>query len=258
MVFLSRRPAPALLPIPYCLLPAWSLLSSPIVTLDFEGIFQQEYRALRPRAPMPPMEVRFRRFTSLNTRIRLAEGRIAVSLSDLLEGAPESVIHAIAHILLAKLYKKPIDPTHNLRYKRFSTSAAVTRQAELIRHARGSKRFFGPEGRYYHLEEVFDTLNLRFFGGLLGRPELTWSEHIAKRSLGHYDAAHNTIVVSRVFDRPSSPRYALEYLLYHEMLHLKHPVKMRGVRRCVHSREFKAEEARFPQLQEALAFIRRL
>jgi SprT-like family len=207
---------------------------------------------------MPPITVRFRRFTSLNTTIRLREGQIFVSLSDLLEGAPETVIRAIAHILLAKLYKKQIDAGHNLRYKRFAASAAVTRQTELIRSARGNKRRFGPEGRYYHLEEVFDSLNARFFGGLLGRPELTWSEHHAKRALGHYDAAHNTIVVSRVFDRPSSPRYAIEYLLYHEMLHLKHPVRMRGLRRCVHSREFKAEEARFPQLAEALAFIRRL
>jgi len=207
---------------------------------------------------MPPFTVRFRRFTSLNTTIRLREGQILVSLSDLLEGAPESVLRAIAHILLAKLYKKPIDASHNLRYKRFVSSSAVTRQTELIRNTRGSKRYFGPEGRYFHLEEVFDSLNMRFFGGLLGRPQLTWSEHMAKRSLGHYDAAHNTIVVSRVFDRPSSPRYALEYLLYHEMLHLKHPVRMRGVRRCVHSREFKAEEALFPELAEALAFLKRL
>ena len=228
------------------------------MTTDFALIFQEEYRALRPRAPMPPIVVRFRRFTSLNTTIRLREGRILVSLSDLLEGAPESVIRAIAHILLAKLYKKPIDPAHNVRYKRFASSAAVIRQTELIRNARGSKRWSGPEGRYYNLEEVFDGLNFRFFGGLLGRPELTWSEHHAKRSLGHYDAAHNTIVVSRVFDRPSSPRYAIEYLLYHEMLHLKHPVKMRGLRRCVHSQEFKAEESRFPRLAEALAFIKRI
>ena len=143
-------------------------------------------------------------------------------------------------------------------YKRFASSAAVSRQTELIRHTRGTKRFFGPEGHYYHLDEVFNALNDRFFGGLLGRPELTWSEHMAKRSLGHYDAAHNMIVVSRVFDRPSSPRYAIEYLLYHEMLHLKHPVRMKGLRRCVHSRDFKAEEALFPQLAEALAFIKRL
>jgi predicted metal-dependent hydrolase len=207
---------------------------------------------------MPPFLIRFRRFTSLNTTIRLREGRILVSLSDLLEGAPESVLRAIAHILLAKLYRKPIDPAQNLRFKRFASSAAVTRQTEVIRHARGSKRYSGPEGRYYNLEEVFDALNFRFFGGLLGRPDLTWSEGMAKRSLGHYDATHNTIVVSRVFDRPSSPRYAVEYLLYHEMLHLKHPVTRRGLRRCVHPPEFKAEEQQFPQLKEALAFIKRL
>jgi len=229
-----------------------------LVAADFIPIFEVEYRALRPRAPMPQFVIRFKRFTSLNTTIRLREGRILVNLSDLLEGAPESVIHAIAHILLAKLYRKSVDAGQNLRFKRFASSAAVTRQTEQIRHARGTKRYFGPEGRYYHLEEIFDSLNVRFFGGLLGRPELTWSESAAKRSLGHYDAAHNTIVVSRVFDRPSSPRYAIEYLLYHEMLHLKHPVKMRGVRRCVHSREFKAEERLFPQLEEAMSFIKRL
>ena len=221
-------------------------------------VFEHEYRELRPRAPIPALDIRFRRFTSLNTRIRLREGKIEVSLSDLLEGAPETVVRAIAHILLAKLYKKPIEPAQELRYKRFVYSAAVVRQTELIRGARGNKRGFGPEGRFYNLEEVFDTLNERFFGGLLGRPELTWSESVAKRALGHYDAAHNTIVVSRVFDRPSSPRYAVEYLLYHEMLHLKHPVKLKGMRRCVHSREFKAEEKLFPQLKEAQAFLKRL
>jgi len=228
------------------------------VTPDVAPIFQNEYRALRPRAPMPPFHIRFRRFTSLNTTIRLRDGEIFVSLSDLLEGAPELVLHAIAHILLAKLYRKSIDAGQNLRYKRFASSAAVTRQTELIRHARGTKRYFGPEGRFFNLEEVFDSLNTRFFGGLLGRPDLTWSEHHAKRSLGHYDAAHNTIVVSRVFDRPSSPRYAIEYLLYHEMLHLRHPIRTRGLRRCIHSREFKEDESRFPQLTEALAFIKRL
>ena len=238
--------------------PCCAVLRSILVTPDLASIFHEEYRALRPRAPMPPILIRFRRFTSLNTTIRIRDGQIKVSLSDLLEGAPESVLRAIAHILLAKLYRKPVDGAHNLRFKRFASSASVTRQAELIRHARGSKRYTGPDGRFYNLDEVFETLNLRFFGGLLGRPELTWSESNATRSLGHYDAAHNTIVVSRVFDRPSSPRYAIEYLLYHEMLHLKHPVRMRGLRRCVHSAEFKAEEKLFPQLKEALAFIKRL
>ncbi len=114
------------------------------------------------------------------------------------------------------------------------------------------------QGEVYDLDEVFEAVNRRFFHGLLGRPTLTWSAHVAKRMLGHYDAAHNTIVVSRVFDRPGTPRYAIEYLLYHEMLHLKHPVRVKAGRRCVHSREFQAEERLFPELAEAKAYLRQL
>jgi predicted metal-dependent hydrolase len=226
---------------------------SPLVT-----VFEHEYRDLRPRAPIPPIDIRFRRFTSLNTTIRLREGRLFVCLSDLLETAPETVHHAIAHILLAKLYKKPIAPSHADRYRRHVSSEAVSRQAEHIRQTRGRKRLSTPIGHHYDLDEVFETLNARFFHGLLGRPTLTWSAHHARRMLGHYDAAHNTIVVSRVFDRPDTPRCAIEYLLYHEMLHLKHPVRVKAGRRCVHSREFQAEERLFPELEAAKAYLKRL
>ncbi|SDF13293.1 Predicted metal-dependent hydrolase [Terriglobus roseus] len=226
--------------------------------LELQQIFQVAYRDLRPRAPMPPFEIKFRRFVSLNTTIRLREGRLHVSLSDLLEGAPPSVLQAIAHILLAKLYRKPIEAFHNDRYRRYTQSEAVSRQAEQARQTRGRKQIHTHVGHYYDLEEVFETVNRRFFHGLLGRPVLTWSAHRARRMLGHYDAAHNTIVVSRVFDGPKVPRYAIEYLMYHEMLHLKHPVRVRAGRRCVHSREFQAEERLFPELEEAKAFLKQL
>ncbi len=179
-------------------------------------------------------------------------------LSDLLEHAPESVHHAISHILLAKLYRKPIAALHADRYRRYTQSDVVSKQAERIRQDRGRKRISTAKGLLYDLEEVFESVNLRFFHGLLGRPTLTWSAHVAKRMLGHYDAAHNTIVVSRVFDRPNTPRYAIEYLLYHEMLHLKHPVRVRAGRRCVHSREFQAEERLFPELDLAREYLKRL
>jgi len=228
------------------------------VNSELFSLFEREYRVLRPRAPIPPFDVRFYRFTSLNTTIRLREGRIRVHLSDLLEGAPEPVLTAIAHILLAKLYRRPIEPAHADRYRRFTSSEAVLRQTELIRQSRGRKRILGAQGNHYNLEEVFEGLNARFFNGLLGRPLLTWSGHTARRSLGHYDSAHNTIVVSRIFDRPNTPRFAIEYLLFHEMLHLKHPVKVRGGRRCVHGREFQAEEKLFPELQQAKDFLKSL
>ncbi|MGC2617680.1 MAG: M48 family peptidase [Acidobacteriaceae bacterium] len=228
------------------------------MSLPLNELFAEEYRALRPRAPIPPIEVRFRRYTSLNTRIVLRDGKIRATLSDLLEGAPESVLRAIAHILIAKLYRKPIDAARDRHYRRFTTSDAMVRHSERIRQTRGRKRITTAEGALYDLNEVFESLNQRFFFGLMGRPVLTWSEHTAKRLLGHYDAAHNTIMVSRVFDRKGTPRYAIEYLMYHEMLHLKHPVKHRNGRRCVHSRAFQEEERLFPELEQAKGFLKTL
>ena len=225
---------------------------------NLSQIFEQAYRELRPRSPVPEFEVRFYRFANINHTIRLRQGRIFVRLSDLLEGAPEPVLHAILHILIAKLHRKPIDAVRSARYRKFAGSPAIAQKSHLIRQLRGRKRVEGPKGRYYDLDETFEELNLRFFHGLMARPQMTWSGSKSLRSLGHYDPAHNTIVVSRVFDGPRVPQYAIDYLVYHEMLHLRHPVKMRGSRRQVHPAAFREEEKLFPQLKEAQEFLTHL
>jgi hypothetical protein len=228
------------------------------VTSPLIQLFEQSYRELRPRAPIPEFKVSFYHFANINNTIRLREGKVLVRLSDLLEGAPESVLHSIAHILLAKLYRKPIEAIHAVRYRKYSASRELTNKAHLIRQIRGRKRIGPARGHVYDLDTIFEDLNFRFFHGLLARPQMTWSEHSSRQSLGHYDPAHNAIVVSRIFDRANVPRFAVEYLVYHEMLHLKHPVKLRGSRRCVHSREFNAEENLFPELERAKAFLKAL
>lgn len=221
-------------------------------------IFQESFHELRPRTPIPEMRVEFYAFASINNNIRLREGKLRARVSDLLEGAPESVLRSIAHILLAKMYRKPIDRQHATRYRRYISGHDITQKAHLLRQMRGRKRIESAEGQNYHLETIFDDLNSRFFHGLLARPRMTWSRDQARNSLGHYDPAHNAIVVSRIFDHSRVPRYAIEYIVYHEMLHLKHPVKLRGSRRCVHSAEFQAEERLFPQLEKAKQFLKRL
>ncbi len=205
---------------------------------------------------MPPIHARYYPFVSVNNTIRLRQGQLYVRLSDLLESAPEPVLSAIAHILLAKLYRKPIERSQTARYRRYVASHEVSAKAHVLRQLRGRKHIHSARGHHYHLEEIFDDLNHRFFHGLLGRPQLTWSRNHARNRLGHYDPAHNAIVISRVFDHPRVPRYVVEYIVFHEMLHLRHPVKLRGSRRCVHSREFLDEEKLFPDLAHAKKFLR--
>lgn len=226
--------------------------------MGLDVLFEECYRELRPRAPMPPFRVRFYPFANVNNTIRLREGVVLVRLSDLLEGAPADVLKAIAHILLAKLYRKAIDAGRAARYRRYLGTRSMSAKAHLIRQMRGRKTISSANGHAANLEQIFEDLNQRFFHGLMARPTMTWSSAHARSSLGHYDPAHNTIVISKVFDRPNVPRYALEYLVYHEMLHLKHPVRLRGSRRCVHPPTFQAEEKLFPDLEKAKAFLKTL
>lgn len=222
-------------------------------------IFQKAYRELRPRAPMPEFEARFYPFSNVNNTIRLRDGRVLARVSDVLEGANDDVLHAIAHILIAKLYRKPIDGRLNRRYREHVGAKAVRNKAEIIRQVRGRKQIDTARGQVYDLEQIFDDLNTRFFFGLMGRPQMTWSRDHARNALGHYDPAHNAIVVSRVFDHPRVPRYAVDYIVYHEMLHLLYPVKVRNGRRCVHSKTFlDREKSEFTDYERAVKFIRSL
>jgi hypothetical protein len=221
-------------------------------------IFQETFQELRPNSSLPELKIEFFAFANINNTIRLREGKLLVRLSDLLEGAPNTVLRAIAHILLAKMYRRPIDRGQAARYRKYVGSHDITRKAHLVRQMRGRKRLLPARGHFYDLDAVFEDLNARFFHGLMARPRMSWSPSKTRRILGHYDPAHNAIIISRIFDHPAVPRYVLEYIVYHEMLHLKHPVRLRGSRRCVHSAEFQAEEKLFPQAGQANAFLKRL
>jgi predicted metal-dependent hydrolase len=221
-------------------------------------IFQDTYRELRPGSLPPELKIDFYAFANVNNTIRLREGRLLVRLSDLLEGAPEAVLRAIAHILLAKMYRRPIDRGQAARYRKYVASHEIVRKTHLVRQMRGRKQLRSPRGHFYDLDAIFEELNTRFFHGLMARPRMSWSQTKTRRILGHYDPAHNAIIISRLFDHPGAPAFVLEYIVYHEMLHLKHPVRLRGSRRCVHSAEFQAEEKLFPQVAEANAFLKRM
>jgi predicted metal-dependent hydrolase len=221
-------------------------------------IFQECYRELRPASLVPELKIEFFAFANVNNTIRLREGRLLVRLSDLLEGAPEVVLRAIAHILLAKMYRQPIDRGRAARYRKYVASHEIVRKTHLVRQMRGRKRLRAARGHVYDLDAIFEDLNTRFFHGLMARPRMSWSQTKTRRILGHYDPAHNAIIISRIFDHYAVPAYVLEYIVYHEMLHLKHPVTLLGSRRCVHSAEFQAEEKLFPRAGEANAFLKRM
>lgn len=228
-----------------------------VMTSPGREIFERVHKAVRPRTLLPEIAVSFRPYADINNVIRRRFDRIEVSLSDMLEGSPPPVIEAIAYILISKLYRKPIPEKFQTRYRQFLNRRSVRHQAHVIRRVRGRKLLGEPAGEHFHLEEIFEQLNRRYFGGMMARPRLSWSRTASRTLLGHFDSSHDAIIISRIFDRPATPRWLVDYIMYHEMLHLKYPVRHRGSRRCVHSAEFRAEEQLFPHYEQAKEHLKK-
>lgn len=223
-----------------------------------EQLYERVFRLIKPRTAPPGFRISFRRFANANSNIRLEAGRIDVKITDLLEGAPAPVMESLAWILLCKLYSKPIPAIYNHRYRLYLNRKDIRGNLDRLRQVRGRKWISGGRGKCYDLQEIFEDLNMRHFHGLMARPELGWSRRPSRTILGHYDPSHNAIVLSSIMDRPAVSRLVVEYVMFHEMLHLRHPVEHRGVRRCVHTAEFRAAEQEFPRLAEAKLLLKTL
>jgi hypothetical protein len=204
-----------------------------------EEIFLRVFRELRPRTKPPDVKVEFRAFANANSAIRWEHDSITIRITDILEGAPAPILEALAYILVSKLVKKPVPKMYAERYRRFLNRKEMRRSLQLLRQARGRKFVSGGQGLHYNLDEMFEELNFRYF-------------HARSRTLlGHFDPSHNAIILSKLLDDVSVPKLAVEYVLFHEMLHLQFPVEHRGARRCVHTPEFKKAEKRFERWKDA-------
>jgi hypothetical protein len=232
------------------------VLQSAIFFESPHELFARVFQEWKPRTPVPPVQVKFCKFANANSSVRWDESGLEFRITDILEGAPAAILESLAHILISKLLRRSSPRIHATRYRRYLNRKEMRRSLQLVKQTRGRKFVSGPQGDSYDLERIFEELNSMHFHGLMARPLLGWSRRPSRVMLGHYDPSHNAIILSRLLDSPKVPRLAVEYILFHEMLHLRYPVEHRGARRCVHTSEFKEAEKQFPMLKEAKQLLK--
>jgi hypothetical protein len=115
-------------------------------------------------------------------------------------------------------------------------------------------------GTHFDLAVLFDDINRRYFQGLVDA-RITWGKDAGKPTkrrrrsrsikLGSYCSDQKLIRIHPALDRDFVPRYFVEYVIFHEMLHHVVPMPVREGRRVCHSREFRARERTFELFTEA-------
>jgi len=225
---------------------------------DPKKFFVDAFRHMGNTRAVPEIEVRFYPYAGLHHTIRLRSGRVYVRLSDICKDCPPEALRALAFVLVARLMGKRIPEVHKRVYQDYSVTPEVMRSSDLARRRRGRKMISSAQGEVYDLDRMFAKLNRRFFFGELAKPALTWSQRRTRNILGHHDRVYETITISKTLDSPEVPDWFVEYVLYHEMLHVKHPAKLINGRRYYHTSAFRLDERRFPAYQEAQKWLERI
>ncbi|BCB96881.1 hypothetical protein JZK55_18030 [Dissulfurispira thermophila] len=114
------------------------------------------------------------------------------------------------------------------------------------------------QGEYYNLGDIYEKVNNEYFNGRI-TASITWGAKspryaVRKRTLGSYSSHTNTIRINPILDKKSVPRYFIEFIVYHEMLHADMGVKTKNGRRSVHSREFRRREKLFVNYEKAITW----
>ncbi|HXN93913.1 MAG TPA: hypothetical protein VN879_05390, partial [Candidatus Acidoferrales bacterium] len=183
---------------------------------------------------------------------------VYVRFSDLLQRAPLAVLEGAAALLLARVYRRKAPRALTEPYLEYARSGRTRSRMNRMRRGRVRLAATGPRGEHFDLNGMFHDLNVKYFAGQLQRPHIGWSTRSWRRQFGCYDPGPNQILLNRRMDRPGVPACAVEYVLFHEMLHVKHPTRRSGCSMVSHSREFRVEEKRFAEFQRARRILDRL
>ncbi|HWZ55281.1 MAG TPA: M48 family peptidase, partial [Verrucomicrobiae bacterium] len=206
----------------------------------------------------PQFQVELYPYANLSHTLRLRQDVAYVRLSDILHEAPVPVIEAAAAILLGQMYRRRVPRDLRDTYREFALSHSTRRHIARVRRKRARRIPDKPLGTAHDLGVMFDSLNAQYFDGNLHRPRIGWSSRVWRSQFGCYDPSLDQIVMNRRLDRADVPALAVEFILYHEMLHVKHPIRAAACGLQSHSPEFRAEEKRFEHYAPARKFLERV
>jgi hypothetical protein len=183
--------------------------------------------------------------------VRTKGSSIAVRMHWMFLNAGEEVLKEIAHFVKSRRGRTPF-------ISRFIRENQVCLKKKPRRCRQSVLR---TEGRFHDLGDIFDNINLTYFHGAIGSA-IGWGRQearrlVRKRTLGSYCRHTETIRISPVLDRKDVPRYFIEFVVYHEMLHSAMKEEKKNGRRSVHPPEFRKRERLFRDYEEAVAWEKR-
>jgi hypothetical protein len=193
------------------------------------------------------------RYTMISVRRLTKERRYEVRLHHMFAQADPVITRALAHYVA----DNDADASRILGDFIDQNSAHVRGRAR-----RAPTQVIFTAGEHHDLRQIFDELNARYFNNAIDA-SITWGARTGRPrrrnsiKMGSYSVEDRLIRIHRSLDRAFVPRFFVAWIVFHEMLHQVHDIRVKNGRREFHSKEFLADEQQFEHYEEARLWERR-
>ncbi|MFH0978468.1 MAG: hypothetical protein V1837_04160 [Candidatus Woesearchaeota archaeon] len=206
---------------------------SDLIKAAFSGLYHKELAGYETK-------LEYGRLKAYNARVRFSRSSLSMQLSSKWKTVSEDIQIGLVQSLLVKVFKKPAKSTNIDLYHHFiknlGTVVPATRMDPI-------------------LVDSFFRVNKKYFYGLMEAPNLLFGKG-SRRTLGSYNFHTNTISISPILRKVGDD--AIDYVMYHELLHKKLQYKANTKSNLYHSRVFKEKEKEFENAEEIERKIRRI
>ncbi len=201
----------------------------------------------------------YKKYSSLKATFQRDGLHLYAKVSPGFAAGGRDVLVGLALDLTARVFSMKVpDNAYTQAYYAFRSDRSSSQLNNSLKRTHGRKRLLKAQGTWHDLNDI--VLRMTREHALLQTlsvPKIGWNAKGGSRILGFYDESAHEILINSNLDQKRVPPYVLEYVVFHELLHAKHPVRHGRSRRTVHTTEFKTEERQYPLYNEAMEWLKR-
>lgn len=186
---------------------------------------------------------------------RIKNNCIEIYISDYLQDAPDAVLYDLIETIFTHVKGKR--PVFSKEYMDWVTSDDFINKQRAI-YLKRSKNL--TRSHVGNVRDLVDSAQRLLDSGLVHPSDIdnsmfTWTSRPNYRRVGYCSPMMRVVAISSALDCNNVPENVLDFVVYHEILHLR-----QGYRPFVrsHDREFRSQERSFPGYEEAEAFLKKL
>lgn len=165
-------------------------------------------------------------------RVSKGEIRIKIGLTFIYAGK-----ELLVDVLNAALFKDRVAKQHVKAHTLTEEFSYIQSRINFI-----GQQTADSKGQYHDLSASFGRTNQKYFNNKLQKPSLAWNQIITGRQMGLWVPTTKSLIVSIALDTPNLPEFVIDFVMYHELLHMDIGTKVINGRFFVHTPEFKRRE----------------